>query len=122
MTASVSRSLIISGSIDVDPERRDEALQAGLRFMQQTRQREGCLAYTWSPDLAVPGRIWVYERWRDQAALARHLASEPYLEMRNTIAAHGLKGFDVAKHRVDKSEPVYDPKGQPRADFFTENG
>ncbi len=48
--------------------------------------------------------------------------ASPISRCATRIAAHGLKGFDVAKHRVDKNEPVYDPKGQPRADFFTENG
>jgi len=42
--------------------------------------------------------------------------------MRKTIAAHGLTGFDVVEHRIDKSEPVYHPEGQPGANFFTDNG
>jgi hypothetical protein len=39
--------------------------------------------------------------------------------MRDTIAAHGIRGLDVSKHRISLSEPVYDPQGRPRADFFT---
>ena len=35
-------------------------------------------------------------------------------------AVHELRSADVSKHRVDKSEPVYDASGKPRADFFTE--
>jgi hypothetical protein len=35
------------------------------------------------------------------------------------LGQHGLRSADVAKHRIDKSEPVYDPAGKPRADFFT---
>jgi hypothetical protein len=35
------------------------------------------------------------------------------------LGKHGLRSADVAKHRVDKSEPVYDASGKPRADFFT---
>ena len=40
--------------------------------------------------------------------------------MRDTIAAHGLRGADVLKYQADRSEPAYDPKGRPRADFFTD--
>ena len=40
--------------------------------------------------------------------------------MRDTIAAHGIRGVDVSKYRMDLQEPVYDPSGRPRADFFTE--
>jgi hypothetical protein len=39
--------------------------------------------------------------------------------MRDTISSFGLRGLDVCKHRITLSEPVYDPQGQPRADFFT---
>ena len=46
----------------------------------------------------------------------------PDLNRREAIAADGLEGFDMAEHRVDNSEPVFDSKGQPRADFFIENG
>jgi len=46
----------------------------------------------------------------------------PDLNRRDAIAAAGLEAFEMAKHRVDRSGPVSDPKGQSRADFFTENG
>jgi hypothetical protein len=39
--------------------------------------------------------------------------------MLQTIAAHDIRGIYVAKYRIALSEPVYDPQGKPRADFFT---
>ena len=41
--------------------------------------------------------------------------------MRDTIGAYGLRGADVLKYRMELAEPVYDPTGVPRADFFTES-
>jgi quinol monooxygenase YgiN len=111
--------IILSGTVDVDPERRDAALEAGLPHMQATRAQSGCLDYNWSADLLTPGRIYVYERWESQAALEAHFAGPHYPAMRDTIAAHGLCAADVAKYRIELSEPVYDPSGVPRADFFT---
>jgi quinol monooxygenase YgiN len=114
----VSEIVIIAGTVDVDPERRDEALVAGKPHMQATRAQSGCLDYVWSADLLVPGRIYVYERWADQKSLAAHLAGPHYLAMRDTIAAHGLTGADVSKYRPDLIGAVYDPTGVARADFF----
>jgi quinol monooxygenase YgiN len=111
--------IILSGTVDVDSEQRDAALQAGLPHMRATRAQSGCLDYNWSADLLTPGRIYVYERWESQAALEAHFAGPHYLAMRDTIAAHGLRGADVSKHRIELSEPVYDPGGVPRADFFS---
>jgi hypothetical protein len=39
--------------------------------------------------------------------------------MLEALGRHGLRSADVAKYGVDRHEPVYDPAGKPRADFFT---
>jgi hypothetical protein len=39
--------------------------------------------------------------------------------MAGHLAAVGIKNAVTRKYRVDLIEPVYDPDGKPRADFFT---
>jgi quinol monooxygenase YgiN len=112
--------IIIAGTVDVDPERREEALAAGCVHMTETRKLAGCLDYVWSADPLTPGRIYILERWESQEALAKHFESPHYLAMRDTIAGFGITGLDVSKHRVDLKEPVYDARFKARADFYTE--
>jgi len=64
----------------------------------------------------------VFEAWADEAALSAHFAGSWYKGMLATLGAHGLRGADVAKYRSDLREPVYDPTGRPRADFFSAEG
>ncbi len=111
--------IIIAGTVEVDPEQRDAALEAGCPHMEATRAQKGCIDYVWSADLLVPGRIYVYERWESEDDLRAHFEGPHYLAMRETVAAHGLRGADVLRYRMEISEPVYDPTGVPRADFFT---
>ncbi len=113
--------IIIAGTVEVDPEQRAAALEAGCPHMEATRAQKGCLDYVWSADPLVPGRIYVFERWESQDDLHAHLTGPHYLAMRDTIARHGLRGADVLKYRPEISEPVYDSTGTPRADFFTES-
>ena len=113
--------IIIAGTVDVDPDKREEALVAACPHMENTRAQKGCIDYVWSADPLVAGRIYVFERWEDQECLQAHFDGPHYLAMRNTIAAHGLRGADVSKYRPAIYEPVYDPTGTPRADFFTES-
>jgi quinol monooxygenase YgiN len=113
-------AIIIAGWVDVDPDQREAALKAAEAHMAETRKLEGCLDYVWSPDSLTPGRIYVYERWANREALEIHFESPHFPAMRDTIAAHGICGLDVAKYKVALSEGVYDAKGQARADFSDE--
>jgi hypothetical protein len=79
--------IVVAGTVEFDPERRDAALRAASELFAPTRAQPGCLDYVWCADPSSPSRV---------------------------------RGASVAKYRVDKSEPVYDPTGKPRADFFTD--
>lgn len=111
--------IIIAGTIDIDPSRRDEALAAGRQLEAQTRKLPGCLDYVWTVDGLSLATIYVYERWQDEASLAAHFQGPLYRGMRDSIGSHGIRGASVAKYRIDLAEPVYDATGTPRADFFT---
>lgn len=79
----------------------------------------GCLAYAWTAELNTPGRILVFEEWTDEASFAAHLAGPQYRGMLGHMQAFTILSAVTRKHRVAASEPVYDPTGVPRADFFT---
>jgi quinol monooxygenase YgiN len=111
--------IIIAGVITIDPDRRAEAIAAGEPHVLGARTQKGCLQYAFCPDPTSDDGIVVLERWADEASLAAHFAGPHYRNMLQTLGAFGLRGADVAKHRVDLSEPVYDADMTPRADFFT---
>jgi quinol monooxygenase YgiN len=112
--------IIIAGTIDLEPDKRDACIAAGLPHQLATRNEEpGCLAYCFAPDPGVDGRIQVYELWTDEASLAAHFQHPNYLNMRAVFGAHGPITADNKKYRCDVCEPVYDATHTPRADFFT---
>lgn len=113
-------SIIIAGTVDVDPEKREEALQAGIPHVEAARAEKGCLHYVWAPDYLTPGRIYVFEEWETQEDLAAHLVAPPYFNMRDTIASFGLVGADTRKFRIDREEPVYDETFTATAYFSDE--
>lgn len=111
--------IIVSGTVDLPPARLAEALEAAAPLIDGALGQDGCLDYDWCPDPRHPGRVRVFERWRDEAALVRHFQGEWYRRMRETLNGFGILGAHTAKYRVDLTEPVYDPSGTPRADFFS---
>jgi len=112
--------IIVAGVVEFDPAQREAALRAASELFAATRAQPGCLDYVWCADPSSQARVYVYERWSDTASLAAHLAGPCYRDMLALLGRHGLRSADVAKYRIDKSEPVYDRAGKPRADFFTE--
>ena len=112
--------IIVAGTVEFDPAQRGAALAAASQLFAATRAQPGCLDYVWCADPSNESRVYVYERWRDTPTFAAHLAGPCYRGMLEVLGKHGLRSANVAKHRVDKSEPVYDANGKPRADFFTD--
>ena len=111
--------IVISGEIDLAPEARERALLEAKPLISAALAEKGCVHYAWSADLNQPGRVHVFEEWETEADLAFHLANEAYLRMSGHLAAVGIRHAATRKYRVDLIEPVYDPDGKPRADFFT---
>jgi quinol monooxygenase YgiN len=111
--------IIISGTVDLPPDRLDDALSRARPLIEGALTEPGCLDYDWCPDPLIPGRIRVFERWASEETLAAHFQGSWYQGMREHLAACGITGASTAKFRVDVAEPVYDGTGTPRADFFT---
>jgi quinol monooxygenase YgiN len=64
--------VIVAGSFEVEPEQREEFLASRLEGIRSSRAEAGCLEYSFMPDPIEPGRVVLYERWADQAALDAH--------------------------------------------------
>jgi quinol monooxygenase YgiN len=112
-------TILINGSVDFAPGNDLKALADATKLIADTRSQKGCIAYVWSADPTTPGRLYVYENWAEEADLAAHLAGPYYEGMLAILGTYELQGVEVLKYRIDLEEPVYDPEGRPRADFFT---
>jgi quinol monooxygenase YgiN len=65
--------LIIAGSFEVDPARRDEFIAGREDAMRRSRAEPGCHAYVLSADPLEPGRVCLFERWEGKEELKGHL-------------------------------------------------
>lgn len=113
--------IIIAGTIDFESqEARDAAVAKAVPYQESTRADEdGCLGYSFAPDSGCSIRVQVFELWEDEAALAAHFEHRNFIEMGQVLRGAGRSGGSVAKYRSDLNEPVKDPDGRYRADFFT---
>ena len=67
--------LMLTAFIEVAPGDRDAIVAALSDVIASTRAEDGCEEYGCYEDTQLPGRYVFIERWRDQAALDRHLGT-----------------------------------------------
>ncbi len=112
-------TVLVAGSIDIPDDKRAQALAEAADLMAETRSQAGCQHYVWAADPTSETRVYVYENWDSSEALAAHLAGPYYAGMLGLLGKYNIQNVEVSKFRIDLEEPVYDPEGNPRADFFT---
>ena len=113
-------TVLIAGTVHLPAGVREKALAETAELVAQTRTQKGCNHYVWSADPTSETRVYVYENWASVEDLAEHLAGTYYQNMLATLGGYGVTNIEVSKFKVALEEPVYDPQGRPRADFFTE--
>ena len=113
-------TVLILGSMHMASGVRETTLVDTAKLVEETRTQAGCLHYVWCADPTSATRVYVYEKWASVEALAAHLAGPYYQNMLAVLGTSGVTDIEVAKYKVAVEEPVYDPQGRPRADFFTE--
>ncbi len=111
-------TILINGTVDFSPEDAVGAVSAAAELLAATRKQPGCRHYVWSLDPAVPGRVYVYENWETESALAEHLAGAFYRELLTLLSDFHMRASNTLKYRVDVTGPVHDKTGKARADFF----
>jgi len=97
--------LVVAGTVRLPADNLDQARPVMAAMIQASRAEDGCLDYAYAEDVLEPGLIRVLERWRDQPALDRHLASEHIKTWRAAWSELGLH---------DRSLVVYEA-GEPQA-------
>lgn len=109
---------IIQAVVDLDPGQRDAALHGARPHIDAALAQPGCRAYSWCADPHDPARVHVFEQWDSTEALAAHLAGPAYSGMLGHMQGFGITAAVSTKFAVSAMQPVYDPEGRPRADFF----
>ena len=71
--------IIVSGSVRIDPAKREAARGIMEEMIVTSRGEDGCIDYAYSIDVLDPSIVRVHEIWRDRAALEAHFKT-PHLD------------------------------------------
>ena len=66
--------IIITGSVSLQPDRRDEAIALGCEHSARSRDEDGCVSHNCYIDAEDDNRLHFFEQWRDMDAVQKHFA------------------------------------------------
>lgn len=98
--------IVIAGHIEIDPNKRDEAISAAVELMRETRKESGCIAYAFSADLIDSGSFRIFEQWESAEALAAHMISPHMARFQGVVPALGLRGMSLQRYEVSSVGPL----------------
>jgi len=72
--------IVVHAALQIDPDRREAALDAVEELVGQTREEAGVIEYVATTEVANPNVVRFVEQYEDEAALEAHNESEHYRE------------------------------------------
>ena len=90
-------SILVTGTIDLDPAHRDQAIATFTECMAATRAEEGCEHYSFSADVEDPGRFHVSEQWASQEAMDTHMQTPHLAALMGAMGSLGVTGASLTK-------------------------
>lgn len=90
--------IIVSGTLRLRPDTRDNFLEASLDAIKAARIAAGCRAFVVSADPIEIDIVNVYEEWDSEEALLKFRGEGPSADMRGMIAE-----ANVQRHYVPDS-------------------
>ncbi len=99
--------IVIAGTIEIDPAKKDVAAAAAVEIMRETHKEEGNLAYAFSQDLENDGVVHIFEKWESQEALDFHFKTPHMAAFQKKMGSLGVKGMSLEKYEVASVGSVF---------------
>lgn len=99
--------IVISGTIPVKPEMKEEASQLALEMQKATLAEPGCQVYRFSFDVADPNTMCIFEVWESDAALGSHFKTEHMKKFQQNAPRLLAGKLSATKYTVSSSASLF---------------
>lgn len=82
--------LIVTGTVEINPEKTSSAQAAAIKMMEHTRKEDGCIIYEFSQLIEAPHTFRFYEEWESLAHLEAHFKTAHMAAFREALSDIGL--------------------------------
>jgi len=96
--------IVISGTISVDPEDHEAAVELFGPLVETTLTESGNGTYEYWAHLSDRGTFRVYEEWADQESVDAHMAAPHFVAFMEGFGALRVTGAEIYKHEVSGTD------------------
>ena len=87
--------IIVNGTVRFGAGEIDRLRGSMARNVAATRAEEGCEHYAYAVDISDPDLLHVAERWSDEGAIERHMASPHMGEFMALVGASKVEAMSI---------------------------
>jgi quinol monooxygenase YgiN len=98
--------LVLAGTAQIDPARRDDVIAAAVETMKRARTRTGCISFVCSADLEDPNLLHVFLEWETAEGLFALLTAERVAAFRQNAEKLGVRDVSVARYEIKSVGPI----------------
>ena len=98
---------VIAGTLTMDPEKVDAAMEAAVALMLGTRAEEGCIDYALSPDPSIPGVVRIFEKWTTEEAINGHMRAPHMADFQSQVGGFGVTGMSVDRYEIASETKLF---------------
>jgi len=93
--------IIVNGTVRFGAGEIDRLRESMARNVASTRAEEGCEHYAYAVDISDPDLLHVSERWSDEAAIERHMASAHMGAFMAEIGASRVEAISIKAYEAN---------------------
>ena len=98
--------IVVSGTVPVRADKRDEAVAAALEMARATAEEAGCITYRFYADLEDPNIFRIFEEWETAEALVAHFQTPHMAELNQKLPGLVAGPADIKKYVVTQVEAL----------------
>lgn len=92
--------IIVTGTVRFGDGEIERLKDAMTRNIEATRAEAGCEHYAYAVDVADPNLLHVSERWSDDAAIERHMATPHMGEFMALVGAARVEAMSIKAYEA----------------------
>jgi quinol monooxygenase YgiN len=92
--------IIVNGTVRFAVGEIDRLRDAMARNVAATRAEEGCEHYSYSVDVSDPDLLHVSERWSDDEAIQRHMATPHMGDFMGLVGASKVEAMSIKAYEA----------------------